>query len=614
MKKRIFIGCLFAILTLGSLAAWFKFSYPQFSFVDLTVDRAAALKAAETYLFKERNISGEGYRRAIIFSSVVAANRYLQKSLGFEGERDFIQKHHFDLFIWIVRFFKENQKEEFRIAVSAATGKIISFGHTIDDTEKRDSPDEETAQQIAVDFLRDYFHFNPNDYTFDSKQSKKYENRTDHSFCWRKNDVSIPWSSQPDAGTARLLVNATVSGSEIISFTKDTLDIPEKFNRTRERFVSWSQNLFILFKIIYLILLGVATFFVIVRRHHLAMHSVKNFYVFIAASLLITNILFYLSEYSGILFDYPTASSLATYLWNHALEVGIPVFILSVAILMPGLAGESLCREVFPQKKKGGFLHYLISTFCSRDILRLVFLGYVAFIILIGMQSLLFAWGQKSLGVWIEHSWLTQISTSYFPFLAAFVIGFRASIIEEVTFRIFSISWIKKITKSTVLAVIISSVIWGYGHSLYLVYPVWFRGFETTCMGIFLSVIYLAYGIIPAIVAHYAFNVFWNSAGFLLGKTNPFYFYSSLAVLFLPFFLGVIAFFLNRPESERPLRWKLNKHQLYNLAVLKAFLAQENGLNNQTAQQIRSELINHGWDTCVVEAAIEDRLGKNNQQ
>ncbi|MCK4882662.1 MAG: hypothetical protein KAS92_06535, partial [Candidatus Omnitrophica bacterium] len=57
----------------------------------------------------------------------------------------------------------------------------------------------------------------------------------------------------------------------------------------------------------------------------------------------------------------------------------------------------------------------------------------------------------------------------------------------------------------------------------------------------------------------------------------------------------------------RELRWHLNKHQLYNLEVLKAFLNTNRDMFLQkSADQIKKEITPHGWDPAIVEVALED--------
>jgi len=65
--------------------------------------------------------------------------------------------------------------------------------------------------------------------------------------------------------------------------------------------------------------------------------------------------------------------------------------------------------------------------------------------IMFGIQSLLVKIGQNHLGVWIEHSWVNTSSTAYLPFLAAFAFGCKASLSEEIMYRLFAINLGKKV-------------------------------------------------------------------------------------------------------------------------------------------------------------------------
>ena len=185
-------------------------------------------------------------------------------------------------------------------------------------------------------------------------------------------------------------------------------------------------------------------------------------------------------------------------------------------------------------------------------------------------------------------------------------------------YRLYAISLGRKIfnkwlphwgNRSILIIVLLSSLIWGFSHSGYPIFPMWFRGLEVTCLGLFLAFIYLNFGIIPVIVAHYLFDAFWNSSGYIFGSSTPFYFTSSLSVLLLPLALGLVAFWLNKKEGERPLRWHLNAHQRYNLEVLKSFLKyNKNTYEHKSQGEIKKEITGHGWDPAVVDVAIGDFL------
>ena len=136
----------------------------------------------------------------------------------------------------------------------------------------------------------------------------------------------------------------------------------------------------------------------------------------------------------------------------------------------------------------------------------------------------------------------------------------------------------------------------------------WFRGLEVTCLGFFLSFIYLRYGIIPVLVAHFLFDVFWSSSGYLFGKASAFDFYTSIGVLTIPMVWGIVAYLLNQPDDERPLRWELTKHQLYNIEVLKNYLKDKKlkFLGPQEQRKLQDEIVSHGWDQAVVEIVLND--------
>jgi hypothetical protein len=190
------------------------------------------------------------------------------------------------------------------------------------------------------------------------------------------------------------------------------------------------------------------------------------------------------------------------------------------------------------------------------------------------------------------------------PFFAAFVIGCKAAFSEEITYRIFGISWGKKYLKHSAAAVIMVSLIWGFGHAGYLIFRVWFRGMEVTLVGLFMGFVFLQYGIIPVLVTHYLFNVFLGTGSYLLGKSTPYLFFSSLFILAIPLIVALMAFFLNRPCREVKPEVLLDANQRYNLEILAAFIA-EKLRQGEKSEDVCRDLITHGWDEILVGLAAE---------
>ncbi|MCD4781895.1 MAG: CPBP family intramembrane metalloprotease [Candidatus Omnitrophica bacterium] len=599
---------IYVALTIISIVIWYQFTFPQLCLVQNNIDRPQALENAKVFIqYHYPDMDIEDYSSASIFEREWVAIRYLQKTLGFKSMQQFVKENNFDLFFWVVRFFKENQKEEFRLSVSATTGQVIAFKHTIDNNAARGDIETTVAQQRIISFFEDQFDFESGQYSPKGDYHSILDNRTDRSYSWKKNSVNIPWSSNKNTGTAKLYSSATISGQEILSFAKNTFEIPEQFNRYLSRSKVIGQNLSMIVKIFISILFFGAVLTLMLQHNHLAMHTTKKFYMVISACAFIMIIGSSLNYFEAIIFSYPTTEAFDSFISRYFLSKFMPALILAVSLLMPGLSGELLHYEQLQNKKEGSFLSYIHSSFFTRPVGDAIILGYLGCFCMLGMQSLISFIGQKYWGVWIEYYFLTNLSTSYIPFLAALAIGFNASFSEEIMYRLFAISWGKKLFKSTFLAAFVASLIWGFAHSGYPVFPMWFRGVEVTLLGLFLSYIYLKHGIITVLVTHYLFDVFWNTSSFLFGTTVTQHFVGAWFVLLLPAIFASICYIKNKKVDIRPLQWNLNKHQKFNLEVLKAFIRQHlDSLKTKDVQIIKKEIIQHGWDVAVVEMAIKD--------
>jgi len=600
---------IFFILSVISCLAWYRFNYPHLDFINLSINRKQALQISDNYL-TDNGVDVSTYKKAIVFQSEKRASRFLQKAVGFDNFKKFLQEHNFDMFFWMVRYFKENEKEQYRVVISSSTGEVTSFKHVIENNEVREPLEKEEAKERVKSFLAEKFHYDFEHYTIQVDLEHIRDNRSDFTFSWKAKSVDIPWSEKKDAGTGKLLTGATISGDEILTFSKQNFTIPEKFNRHIAEQRNIGKNLSTVVRIFYYIFFTASIFFVIARRNHLAMHLTKRFYITIIAFSFLLSIISSMNQIQIVLFNYNTISPFIDAMGRYAVNVIIGGLLATLTIVLPSLSGELLRYEVFKLKHHCSFLHNILSSFFTRVVAQQICFGYFVFLIMLGMQAVLFHLGQKYFGVWVEYHFMNSLSTAYFPFIVAFTIGFKASFTEEIFYRIFAISWGKKIFKNTVVAVIVSSLIWGFSHSQYPIFPMWFRGVEVTCLGLFLSYMFLRFGIIPVIVGHYLFDAFWNSAGYIMGETEPLYFWSCLAVLLLPIILSIIAFIANRSDEPRPMRWRLNKHQIYNLGILKEYLHYHPEIfTNRSKSELKKEISSHGWDIAVVDMAIEDHWG-----
>lgn len=603
MNIRVKEWIVFVIIAVFAIGVWYKLSYPQFLFVDLKVSRNQALQKAQEYL-AAKEINSASYLKSLVFWEDFWADRYLQKTLGFEKEEGFVKKHDYELFTWLARFFRENQKEEYLVEISSRTGQVVSVEHLIKDTEPRKAKDKQTAKQLAKDFLKNNFGTNFSDYDFHEEYSKKFDKRTDYIFSWEKKRVYVPWDKEEDGGGAKILTGATVSGEEIRDFYKSRLDIPEKFQRYTQNQMILGNYIASLFHLVFFGWIAWAIFILILKKNSIVIYKSCKYLIILGLTVLVLSIIDSLNNFQSTLFDYPTSSFLAPFIGLRFTNVAINYIFLGTSMVAAGLAGESLRYEVLPKNKLSSFFHYVNSTLWSRPTSKLILSGYMFFFILLGIQSAAFYFGQRYLGVWVERMRLTELSSTYLPFLSAFIIGFRAAFSEEIIYRMFGITWGKKYFKNLFLAVLFSSVVWGFSHTQYLIFPVWFRGIEVTILGMIFAFIFLRYGIIPAIVAHYLFDVFWGVAPYILGNTTAYLFLSSVFVMVIPLILAGICYILNKEEKEQKLEITLNRTQAYNLEILVTFI-EEKKKSGMPAELMKKQLLSYGWDQALVDLAIK---------
>ena len=602
MKIKARDWCIFIIIAILCFGFWYKLEYPRFAFVSLPFNKQQALAESYNYL-KAKGVDTDKYSCAVIFDADERFNRYFQHAVGLKAEEEFIKQHDFDLFRWLVRFYKESQKEEYLVYVSPRTGKIIRFMHLIDDIAPRIDLGKEAARQAAESFLEKTFGINLDRYDFHEEKIKRYENRIEYVFSWEKKSVYIPWKT--GQGGAKLLTEVTIAGEEIREFYKNKFDLPDKFLRYVEKQLVLGEYLYSIFYIILFLLLACSVNIVLKKRQDIATRLSKKWFYCVAGFLFVINTGDFLNNLQTVFVAYPTSVRLSSFIGLAFTRWLFNTGFLMIGFIMPGIAGESLCSEVFPKNKYSPFLAYIKSSFLNRGLTKSIVLGYLIWIITLGLQAVVFYNGQRFLGVWREWHTMVHFSSANIPLFSAFVLGSSASFNEEINFMLFGISLTKKYLRNSILAVFLTSLIWGMGHTTYVIYPVWFRIIEIGFIGIFYGFIFIRFGIIPLIVSHYLFDVFWCTAAYLLGQASRHLFYTSVGLLGIPLFIAAIAYVLNRTQQEKPIRNILDEIQTYNLGVLIAFVSAKKS-QGYPKEAISRELISHNWDHLLVDLAIKE--------
>src|SRR5438046_2294634 len=103
---------LLIVLAAGGIFVWYRLSLPRYQSIDLSVSQTKAVEISKIFMMTRRGVDVNGYKMAVMFTVDEGTDRFLQKTLGIEASQRLIRRLHYDLFYWVVRFFKEKQEEE----------------------------------------------------------------------------------------------------------------------------------------------------------------------------------------------------------------------------------------------------------------------------------------------------------------------------------------------------------------------------------------------------------------------------------------------------------------------------------------------------------------------
>lgn len=129
--------------------------------------------------------------------------------------------------------------------------------------------------------------------------------------------------------------------------------------------------------------------------------------------------------------------------------------------------------------------------------------GYLFCLMILGVQQILFGVGHRYFDVWSISDPLFSTYNLIYPIFFP-VLAWAAAISEEAIYRLFGLAIFKKLFRSTLIAALLSSMIWAFGHTAYPIYPAYTRFIEVTILGLIFCYIFLKYGLYTAIFAHAA--------------------------------------------------------------------------------------------------------------
>jgi len=526
-KRLITICILLSMVSLFITQSYFKQAFPEAS-INMDITNEEAKLKAEGFL-ANRGIDISEYMHAKRFGYERESKIFLEYHLSAEEAGEILNNT--NGYYWRNRWFKPKHKEEVKVYYSTR-GALRTFIHQIPEDASGDSLTKGNALNAAQFFLVGTIGIKIQDWELIESKTEKLKNRWDHEFEWKEKSFNIKESNH--------ILTVKVQGDQI-GYYNERIKVPETWKLKYEKIRSKNNllesigftGLFIAIIIIFIMIL--------VRTRKKDIHWKTAFtWSGIIAVLLIIDVF---NKYPLELYSYYTQDSYLVFLINIILFqcILLPLMVaISLGILIAG--AEPFYRDQYPHQLS--FKHILtVQGIKSRSFFNSAIIGISLTFVTFAFQTIFYLLS-KEFGAWspTEIPNLDRLGT-YIPWISVLLGGLMLAIFQESVARMFAIPFLQKYTKSTILAVFISSVLWGISQGG-ISQPFYIRGLELTITGGMISWIFLRYGILATLI--WSFNVdAVSSAMILLRSANPYYFTTgvvSAGLVLLPLIYAIISY------------------------------------------------------------------------
>jgi hypothetical protein len=533
------VSPLLVLAGVGGLVAFatlYQRAFPQAA-VKLEVTRQQADSIGRAFVVAEGADLG-AFRRATIFDGNTVALVFLQRTLGLDSASAWARSR-VPIWTWNVRWFKPQAKEEWRAAIGV-DGTVVRFTHLVEEAAAGANLTQDSARALAERFVRSR-GWSLGDYTPVEASSEQKDKRTDHHFTWEQKGSTVEWrGGGPVAGSGSVRIAVDVAGDRVSGYRR-FLKVPEEFSRSLQQTQSVGGVVAVAALLLTLALVLTAMGIAIARQRRGDIRWRAGLALGAFAGLLALGA--GATMWPSVEFSYGTEIQWVAYVGLAIVGGLFVVALYGLWTLFTFAAGESLGRETFP-RSLDGVLDAVRGRLLTPAVAAAGVRGYALGFLVLGYLVVFYLFARRYLGAWLPAEGpQSEIFNNYAPFIAPLTISLVAAITEELTYRLFGISLVKRYLKSTVLALLVPALIWAFAHSSYAVFPVYIRGIELTIAGVIFGVGFLRLGLLTCVVGHFVVDAVLIGMP-LLSSGNAAYVVSGVIVMgiaLVPAALGLLA-------------------------------------------------------------------------
>ncbi|OQA35171.1 MAG: CAAX amino terminal protease self- immunity [Candidatus Dependentiae bacterium ADurb.Bin331] len=559
------------VLTLISISGLF-FSYhyfpKAFAILNITIsmDRQQALAQAKT-LATNYQWGPTDYQQVAVFETDDETKNFIElEGGGVSALNEIIQEKWYTPYFWKVRHFKELNAHETIINFTPA-GIPYGFIEKFAQEEPGAALSTDQARALAERQILEQWHTNLTAYKLvESSQEIVSSGRVDHLFTYERSDRTI--------ADAPFRLEIGVSGDHLSKLTH-SIKVPEAFKRRYEHMRSANNTIafgaLFLIGILYLVIGCFAGLAFLLRRHALCWRP-----AFIVA--LIISLLQILNKFNQLpleWIEYETALSKNSFYIHLLTSMISSLFLYTALFTLIFAVAEGLTRLAFGYHLQFWYL-WNRKTSSSIQVIGRTIGGYLIIGFDLAFVTAMYAFASHYLGWWTPSETLfnPNILATHFPWFSSLAQSLQAGFMEECLFRALPLAGAALLARRfkhpfiiMSVAFIVQALIFGAAHANYPAQPAYARVIELIIPSFVFGGIYLFYGLLPAIISHTIFDVFWfalplfisTAPGFLIDKALV------IGLSLIPLWMVVRGLFLtggitDAPKSAYNHAWQSTPH------------------------------------------------------
>ena len=475
--------------------------------IDLEMDRRAALGEARR-LADGLGLGPSGYRQAASFRVDRRARSFVElEGGGREAFARLVREGPFRPYQWVVRHFRGGVVREAEVRFRP-DGAPYGFRETLAEDAEGAALNSVAAGAVAAAATGAPWNVALGDYILvDASREERPSGRIDHTFVYERAGAGV--------GEGRFRLRLVVSGDRLTELTH-FLQVPEAFDRRHEEGRAANEGITAAAYFATLVIYGggIAVGLMVLLRRRLVQWREWRMAVAWGVSIAFAQLLAGLNQWPLVWMRYDSALS-ETAFAMQGIAAQVSLFLVFTCVhTLSFMAAEGLSRQAFP--------HHLQLWRCwsldgarSMGVLGQTVAGYLTVSIYIAFVVAFYGITIDRLGWWLPSDVLVNPDSlaTVVPWLTPLALSLQAGFWEECLFRAVPLAGAALMGerfghRRTWLAgaFVLQIVVFGAAHAAYPTQPSYARVVELVVPSTIFGLLYLRFGLLPAIVMHFAFD------------------------------------------------------------------------------------------------------------